>query len=719
MRHWTTILLVIWALLVLCGFSLQTLAEPPLTDKTLVSWAAPADCPQRGGSILTINTTTEDRFDGIVYGELNDKVWMAGSNSYSRTDRHQENWAKETAGPNDFVQMAIVYRGMKVTIFRNGALYAEYAMRSAPADFGANAGIVLGPRHIQQGGTACFIGKIRDVRVYSEALDQKVIQAMKPGQPVPGVKPYAWWNFASGGTKDEAGRFNTVAFFGDAKIKNDCLVIGQDRGAMLAVQAESAGALMNSLRNTVFSFPTDVSKQFETPAMPKDVPDTWLTYHLAHPGPGGAVPADPNCAIYQNGRFHLHYIYQQRGHSFGHVSSADMVFWKWHPTVLTPPNTGHGMFSGTAFRTLDDRVAIIYHGAGSGRNQLAFALDDDLNSWTLPRPIKMKDDDGQTPPMRHWDPDCWIIGDTYYALSGGRNPTIATSKDMQEWTFQGELFHDDFPEDLGVAKSEDVSCANMFRIGDRWMLLCISHQLGARYYLGDFKDGKFLPTSHAMLNWARWDYFAPESLLTPDGRRVIWAWCTPWVNSTQKVGREKNFDKVMRSIQPGVISLPREVELTSAGTLAIRPLTELKKLRYDETAKENITVAANSVAVVEGITGDKLELEVTFEAPQSEEFGINLCGDRQGENGFRITAGKNRKTLTADYSEPPFALEEGENLTLRIFIDKSMIEIFANDRQAVVAWCDHAPENQSISLFSKGKPVKVKTIKAWKMKSIY
>ena len=39
----------------------------------------------------------------------------------------------------------------------------------------------------------------------------------------------------------------------------------------------------------------------QTPAMPEDPPTTWLTYHLTHPGPGGAVPADPNCAIFHKG----------------------------------------------------------------------------------------------------------------------------------------------------------------------------------------------------------------------------------------------------------------------------------------------------------------------------------------------------------------------------------------------------------------------------------
>jgi len=49
-------------------------------------------------------------------------------------------------------------------------------------------------------------------------------------------------------------------------------------------------------------------------------------------------------------------------------SSDDMVRWRWHKTVLAPPATGHGMFSGTGFYTKDGRPAIIYHGQGAGRN---------------------------------------------------------------------------------------------------------------------------------------------------------------------------------------------------------------------------------------------------------------------------------------------------------------------------------------------------------------
>ena len=180
----------------------------------------------------------------------------------------------------------------------------------------------------------------------------------------------------------------------------------------------------------------------ETPAWPKTPPANWLTYHLAHPGPGNAHPGDPNCVFDYKGRYHLHYIYRNRtGFVFAHVSSDDLVYWKWHPTVLAPPATGHGMFSGTGFYTKDGKPAIIYHGQGSGRNWIQYPLDDQFNSWSDPEPVLPKTADGKVPRMRHWDPDCWLNGETYYALSGGKNPQLMKSPDLKTWTCLGEPAH--------------------------------------------------------------------------------------------------------------------------------------------------------------------------------------------------------------------------------------------------------------------------------------
>jgi len=460
----------------------------------------------------------------------------------------------------------------------------------------------------------------------------------------------------------------------------------------------------------------------ETPTVPANPPRSWLTYHLAHPGPSGAIPADPNPAFYYKGRYHLHYIYNhEEGFAFAHVSSRDMVHWKWHPTTLTPKATGHGMFSGTGFFTKEGKPAMIYHGQGSGRNQIAFALDDQLEKWSKPVAIEPLTASGEKPKMNHWDPDCWLKDGTYYAINGGSNPTLIKSKDLSRWLYLGELFHEGFPTNLGIDKGEDTSCANMFRMGDKWMLLCISHGLGARYYLGDFKDEKFLPDHHALLNWARWDFFAPETLLTKDDRRVMWAWCTPWVNGMQKTDRLKNFDNLLNrtNFQQGIQSLPRQISLPKDGVLRMKPLRELEKLRSDRRRMKDITVKSDTLHLLDGIQGDTIELEVVMAAPTAKEFGINVLCDENGGNGFPIASGAGSKFLTVDYIKPPFELRDHEDLTLRIFIDKSMIEVFANDRQAAVAWHEYKPENVKVSLFSRGGDLTVKRVTSWKMKPIY
>ena len=439
----------------------------------------------------------------------------------------------------------------------------------------------------------------------------------------------------------------------------------------------------------------------ETPAFPANPPATWLTYHLVHPGPGVAYPGDPNCALYWKGRYHLHYIYKDKhGPAFAHVSSEDMVHWKWHPTTLTRPKTGHGMYSGTAFLTKEGKPAIIYYGTGSGRNQLAFALDDKLEKWSKPFPILPKEPSGQDVEIRQWDPDCWLNGDTYYAICGGGPPHLMKSKDLKEWVYVGLLLHKDTPETPGVLKYEDVSCANMFKIGDKWMLLCISHGLGCRYHLGGFRDEQYLGESHALMNWRGREFFAPESLLTPDGRRVMWAWC-------------------QLPLQSGIQSLPRELSLPADGVLRIKPLSELETLRCDQKSESGFAVKSGEVRPLKEIFGDTIEIKATFAPTKAKRFGVHVYCDKNGAAGFSMMIEPEAKTLTLGGMKVPFELTADEDLTLRVFLDKSMIEVFANDRQAAVASHSYAPENLGVSLVSEGGDVMVKEVKGWKMKSIH
>ena len=631
-------------------------------DKTLVAWAAPANLTQRGGSMLTVEDW-QNHFDGIVFGEISPAKWMAGSDNHRRSVRDQSAFPEETADAGTFVCVAIVYSGKTVSLFRNGRPYSQQTIADAPVPLEAVERITIGRRHRAQGDAAHFAGAIDEVRIYDRALTPEEIAALQPNDAAT-PKPWAWWTFDDDTAQDRAGHFAITQLRGGAKVTDGKLILDGVRGEMLGQTK------------------TESTSTPETPARPANVPANWLTIHLAHPGPGNAVPGDPNCAFFWKGRYHLHYIYRNRdGFAFAHVSSPDMLHWKWHPTTLTPSQTGHGMFSGTGFFTKDGRPAIIYHGEGSGRNQTAIAEDDQLEKWSAPWELEPNIAPGQdSSKIAHWDPDAWIDGNAYYALSGGspgsgKPPTLFKSADLKAWDYLGLFLTHDMP---GVRNDEDISCPNFFPIGGKHMLLCISHTLGCRYYLGEWKGERFTPDFHARMNWHAWDFFAPESVLTPDGRRVMWAWCR------------------LDEPQSGIQSLPRELSLPDDGVLRIKPLRELETLRTDATSATDLVVKDGVPLVAPGILGDHLELKIFFAPGATQECGVAVYCRTDGTGGFPITVQKSAGLLRLGTLDVPFVLKAGEPIGLRVFLDKNMIEVFANDRQAAVASHRYAPENTNI-----------------------
>ncbi len=454
--------------------------------------------------------------------------------------------------------------------------------------------------------------------------------------------------------------------------------------------------------------------------------DMALNYHLMHPG-GDSSPGDPNPAFCVNGTYHLHYILQhpwrdERSFAFVHVTSRDMLHWTWQTTKLQPSFTGHGMFSGTGFITREGRPAAIYHGQASERNHIVIAKDNELSAWEKPYPLEPRTADGAKAEMRHWDPDCFLFNDTYYAISGGRVQPLVKSQDLVHWTYVGDFLKHELP---AVAIGEDISCPNFFPLGHRWMLLCISHPFGCRYYIGDWdsENEQFVPETHGRMNWRRpdqsiyetadRDFFAPESVLTPDGRRVMWAWIA-----------SLNDEIYQRTIQ----SLPRELSLADDGSLRIRPLRELESLRYEPVTLKDITVtphesshSGTAVEPIAALNGDAFEIRIVIDREQArrKRFSFQLFSDRDHE-GLPVMIHPETSTLRIGVTEAPFAvadLPEGEDLELRIFIDKYLVEVFANDRQAIVgAHMDYQAAG-GLHFYTYGDSTRIRQVDIWKIKA--
>ncbi|MHC4188006.1 MAG: glycoside hydrolase family 32 protein, partial [Planctomycetota bacterium] len=293
----------------------------------------------------------------------------------------------------------------------------------------------------------------------------------------------------------------------------------------------------------------------------------------------------------------------------------------------------------------------------------------------------------------------------------------------------------------GVSLTEDVSCADMFKIGDKHMLLCISHRIGCRYYLGEWKDEQFYPDLHQRMNWSGGTCFAPESMLDDKGRRIMWA----WVLDRREELHKRDFSNPPKYGWSGTMTLPRVLSLDDDGTLLIKPIEELEQLRMRPKQHKNITVKDGESIRLEDIAGNTIELELVIEPGSAEAFGLKVCSSPDGEEQTVIECNPSAKNIRIDLEKSsldksikhyemcmslkgdkpnqevtaqaaPFELREGEKLELRIFIDRSILEVFANSRQCITQRIyPTRKDSLGVELFSKGGSMTVESIKAWDM----
>jgi beta-fructofuranosidase len=690
-----------------------------LTDKTLVAWVKLAHLNQRGGSVLTIENS-DGQFDGIVFGERVAKRWMPGSEFFSRTPSQQE-WKAETAGPDEVVQVAIVYEGLSVRLYRNGEMLTTHTVKEL-ARFDEESSIVIGLRHLDAGDRACFEGDVLDARVYEVPLTGNALKGLKIGQ-FSKPNPVAWWDFSSGMLDHRLGlaKWNRGKLHGQAALRNKALLLPG--------------------KNSYFTVHAPALRTRET--------ELWPRWHVsALPSEGMAVPYDANGCIYWKGKYHLMYIYQDPkrphgGHCWGHLSSTDLVNWTFHPPALLSELSGTdvGIFSGNAFLNREGKPMLCWFGINGGVC-VATAEDDDLIRWKkhprnpiIPMPKKGDKHFGK---YTVWDPYLWYEYGQYWCLLGGNTlPNkkdtlyLCTSPDLVTWTPKHPFFEH---KDLSwTVEGEDCSCPDFFKIGNKHALLCISHRVGSRVYLGrfDVKQEKFLPEQHIRMNWPGGTFFAPESLLDNKGRRIFWGWVTdPRKMATQ------------RATGSGVQSMPRLMELSRDGTLLIKPVPELEALREKQIELPRMKLDNQLLDV----RGTSLELQLEIDFGNSKEVGVKVYVDPSTKEETVIRYMPERKTLSIDVSqstrrkdlrysagpvdvygnqhhpktvvEAPLELKPGEPLSLRIFIDGPLLEVFANDRQCMTQQVfPQSQEANRIMVYAKNGPAELVRGQSWAMKA--
>ena len=507
-------------------------------------------------------------------------------------------------------------------------------------------------------------------------------------------------------------------------------------------------------------------------------------YHFMPPD---AWMNDINGIIYWKGRYHLFYQHQPLGalHSgtggrfpfpsssihWGHASSVDLVHWVHHPIALarTPdgPDQG-GCWSGHPVEGADEPTLIYYgsHGLPGGFSHqvvgdephcgacIATSRDDDLLTW-----IKFP----QNPVIRnetfaeHYrnyefpffqDMSGWKQGDSYYALAGSREidpaggsggggdvARLLKSPDLVHWEYLGPFYTS---ERRWTEPGEDCACPQFFPLGEKHVLLFISHHRGAQYYIGRFEDEQFYPERHARMNWPGGCFLPASTILDEKGRRLMFAWMAE--NRMTDVQRASGWS--------GVMTMPRVLTLGEDGNLRIDPVPELEILRYNHRSRKGLNLSEGSELVLEEIRGDCLELAVEMRPGGARQFGVNVRCSPRGEERTRIVCDVAAGTLSVDFSkssldgnlsypeqhcpgggEPyagtpraqvaPFELKPGEPLKLRVFLDRSVLEVYANSRQCVTQRIyPTRSDSLDVSLFASDGDVEVRSVDAWDMHGI-
>jgi beta-fructofuranosidase len=176
------------------------------------------------------------------------------------------------------------------------------------------------------------------------------------------------------------------------------------------------------------------------------------------------------------------------------------------------------------------------------------------------------------------------------------------------------------------------------------------------------------------------------------------------------------------------MSLPRVLSLGGDGGLRMNPPQEIEQLRYNGKQVSGLTVAGGSEVVLDGVGGNSLELEMEMSAPSATQFGIKVCCAPGGEEQTTVCYDAVEKKLKVDTTKSsltegaksveagPLALAADEPLKLRVFVDKSVVEVFANGRQAVMRRIyPSRPDSIGVRLFSTGGPGAVRTVRSWQM----
>ena len=446
---------------------------------------------------------------------------------------------------------------------------------------------------------------------------------------------------------------------------------------------------------------------------------------------------DPNGFSWYNGQYHLFYQYHPYDSHWGpmhwgHAVTGDLLHWNYLPAALAPdrPSDRDGCFSGTALSLPDGRHLLMYTGnakeftpTGEVREvqtqNLAFGDGVDYEKFERNPVITAADlpEGGSRHAFR--DPKIWRVSDGSYrvliankdAAQGGQM-LLYRSADLEHWELVRALAENH--NRIG----QMWECPDFFELDGKYVMLGSSQDMlpkeleyhngnGTFYFLGDYDavNETFTEERNRAIDYGI-DFYAPQTILSPDGRRIMIGWMQNWDTCNLHVKSTPWF---------GQMTIPRELRVKN-GILYQTPIRELERLRRDEVTYENVTVEDGEI-FLPGVAGRLVDLEVTVEpdpdSPVYNRFALRFARNEQFRSGVSFRPHESTLKVDRKFSGSRRAIihqrranlpHKDGRIKLRLILDRYSAEVFADDGAKVMTFTINTDLNaEGISFFADGK----------------
>lgn len=433
---------------------------------------------------------------------------------------------------------------------------------------------------------------------------------------------------------------------------------------------------------------------------------------------------DPNGLVFYDGVYHMFFQYMPPHRhgaykDWGHAISKDLVHWEQVPQHITPHKVWGGCWSGSAvvdvnnvsgFQTGKEKPIIAFITNGGSPNDgfgpkctqcIAYSTDGG-NTFTYydQNPVIKNINGANRDPKVVWDEDSkkWIMSlymDTDYDFG------LFSSSNLRDWEQLSTIALDRIAECPGFEP--------FYVDGDKQKKKWVFSGANGNYVIGSFNGKTFLPETGTIVGDYGNNFYAPQIWSdAPGGRKIQVAWMPTNRYPGMPFEQQMNF--------------PTELELktTPLGLRLCRmPVTEIQNL-YSATQQWQKAVSRQGENPLKEMKGDLYDIDLNIDLKKSASVEIGIrgvtirydavqkivrCSGTPVQSGFppdkwKAYLKKNTNEFN-NMGEAVLPAMEGK-IKLRMLVDRTTVEVFANNGEVVMSSCFMPDESKLYTLTSEG-----------------